>query len=69
MAWKAPLGSRIHAILRVSYLSEHPSVMCPGHTPVPGIHVLLNLGKQDVDGRDKPGHDGVMRISPTPRLP
>jgi hypothetical protein len=23
---------------------------------VPGIHVLRN---QDVDGRDKPGHDGV----------
>ncbi len=24
---------------------------------VPGIHVLLMWGK-DVDGRDKPGHDG-----------
>jgi len=24
----------------------------------PGIHVLL-LGKQAVDGRDEPGHDGV----------
>ena len=24
---------------------------------VPGIHVLLGA-KQDVDGRDKPGHDG-----------
>jgi hypothetical protein len=24
---------------------------------VPGIHVLL--GSKDVDGRDKPGHDGV----------
>jgi hypothetical protein len=24
---------------------------------VPGIHVLL-ASKQDVDGRDKPGHDG-----------
>jgi hypothetical protein len=23
---------------------------------VPGIHVF-NLGKKDVDGRDKPGHD------------
>jgi hypothetical protein len=25
---------------------------------VPGIHVLLPLHKKDVDGRDKPGHDG-----------
>ena len=25
---------------------------------VPGIHVLKYLGKQDVDGRVKPGHDG-----------
>jgi len=24
---------------------------------VPGIHVFECLGKQDVDGRDKPGHD------------
>ena len=24
---------------------------------VPGIHVLLYLAEQDVDGRDKPGHD------------
>ena len=27
---------------------------------VPGIHLLCGqIGKQDVDGRDKPGHDGV----------
>jgi hypothetical protein len=25
---------------------------------VPGIHVLQTCGKEDVDGRDKPGHDG-----------
>jgi hypothetical protein len=25
---------------------------------VPGIHVFSLLMKQDVDGRDKPGHDG-----------
>ena len=26
---------------------------------VPGIHVFLDLaGRRDVDGRDKPGHDG-----------
>ncbi len=24
---------------------------------VAGIHVLLEIGKKDVDGRDKPGHD------------
>jgi len=24
---------------------------------VPGIHVLKDLSAQDVDGRDKPGHD------------
>jgi hypothetical protein len=25
---------------------------------VPGIHVLLAMQIKDVDGRDKPGHDG-----------
>ena len=25
---------------------------------VPGIHVLMGSNKKDVDGRDKPGHDG-----------
>jgi hypothetical protein len=24
---------------------------------VPGIHVLLRAAREDVDGRDKPGHD------------
>jgi hypothetical protein len=24
---------------------------------VPGIHAFLFVAKQDVDGRDKPGHD------------
>jgi hypothetical protein len=28
---------------------------------VPGIHVFLRLNKQDVDGRDKPGHDGRVK--------
>jgi hypothetical protein len=28
---------------------------------VPGIHVLAELDKKDVDGRDKPGHDAVER--------
>jgi hypothetical protein len=25
---------------------------------MPGIHVFLRQENQDVDGRDKPGHDG-----------
>jgi hypothetical protein len=25
---------------------------------VPGIHALQQCGGEDVDGRDKPGHDG-----------
>ncbi len=25
---------------------------------VPGIHVFRRYNKKDVDGRDKPGHDG-----------
>jgi hypothetical protein len=28
---------------------------------VPGIHVFL-VAKQDVDGRDKPGHDEPWRV-------
>jgi hypothetical protein len=28
---------------------------------VPGIHVLLLFGLQDVDGRDKPGHDELVQ--------
>jgi hypothetical protein len=29
---------------------------------VPGIHVFLDVeGKEDVDGRDKPGHDDRAR--------
>jgi hypothetical protein len=32
------------------------SVVMPGL--VPGIHVFLWVRKKDVDGRDKPGHDG-----------
>jgi hypothetical protein len=27
---------------------------------VPGIHAFLPNGGQDVDGRDKPGHDDVV---------
>jgi len=37
---------------------------------VPGIHEFLSVEKEDVDGRDKPGHDGkrefnfVISVSP-----
>jgi hypothetical protein len=34
-----------------------PSIVMPGF--VPGIHVLATAPIKDVDGRDKPGHDGV----------
>jgi hypothetical protein len=27
-------------------------------TKAPGIHVVSSGSEQDVDGRDKPGHDG-----------
>src|SRR5258705_2443480 len=33
---------------------------------VPGIHVFHRLLKRDVDGRDKPGHDGVWLCSSNP---
>ena len=48
---------------------EALSVM-PGHSAsqtrvkrasVPGIHVLLERGGKDVDGRNKSGHDGECR--------
>ncbi|MEH2671051.1 hypothetical protein DXU07_17125 [Bradyrhizobium elkanii] len=26
---------------------------------VPGIHVFVSTQRKDVDGRDKPGHDGA----------
>jgi hypothetical protein len=34
---------------------------------VPGIHVLLQRDKKDVDGRDKPGHDERAALSVRPR--
>jgi len=36
-------------------VSHRPLNVMPGL--VPGIHVFLSSQKQDVDGRDKPGHD------------
>jgi hypothetical protein len=37
------------------YAIERHHIVMPGL--VPGIHVLLADPKEDVDGRDKPGHD------------
>ena len=38
------------------FVAKHYLVM---PVPVPGIHDLL-LARKEVDGRDKPGHDGDM---------
>jgi hypothetical protein len=39
-----------------------PALVMPGL--VPGIHVFLpQQQKQDVDGRDEPGHDGAGPIA------
>jgi hypothetical protein len=29
---------------------------------VPGIHIFVSASKEDVDGRDKPGHDDEWRV-------
>jgi hypothetical protein len=29
---------------------------------VPGIHVFQSSDKQDVDGRDEPGHDKTVKL-------
>jgi hypothetical protein len=31
---------------------------------VPGIHVFLSCETKDVDGRDEPGHDGLLKPKP-----
>jgi len=38
----------------------HRPYVMPGL--VPGIHVFDRQVKQDVDGRDEPGHDGVNSV-------
>ena len=48
---------------------HHFNVVMPGHSrsknrvaslaSLPGIHALLFRQPKDVDGRDKPGHDGM----------
>jgi hypothetical protein len=35
---------------------------------VPGIHVFVPSSKKDVDGRDKPGHDGKYQADRAGRL-
>jgi hypothetical protein len=34
----------------------------------PGIHVFRAAWKQDVDGRDKPGHDELLMLDPSDRF-
>ncbi len=41
--------------LMTVYDMLHPTPSCPGL--VPGIHVFPSLKRQDVDGRNKSGHD------------
>jgi hypothetical protein len=36
---------------------------------VPGIHVLSAQEKEDVDGRDKPGHDDFRNFSTNGAMP
>ena len=42
-------------------IAPHIYAVMPGL--VPGIHVFL-VEIQDVDGRDKPGHDEIERFAP-----
>jgi hypothetical protein len=30
---------------------------------VPGIHVFASISQEDVDGRDKPGHDEIKQCA------
>jgi hypothetical protein len=43
--------------IRASAPRGFASIVMPGL--VPGIHVFNARDAKDVDGRDKPGHDGV----------
>jgi hypothetical protein len=55
----APRGSQNKAGIRNAAMflnSVRPGL-------VPGIHVLLNGNKKDVDGRVKPGHDDDERAT------
>jgi hypothetical protein len=40
-------------------MARDPIFASPG--PVPGARANMHQGEQDVDGRDKPGHDGKKR--------
>jgi hypothetical protein len=59
MQYRADEKIRFFSSLLVHFaagLHHDLSAVMPGL--VPGIHVLLGK-KKDVDGRDKPGHDGL----------
>jgi D-alanyl-D-alanine dipeptidase len=62
-------GARANRALP-SYPPICPFLVMPGL--VPGIHVFNKFAaKQDVDGRNKSGHDGLLwrRLEPENRLP
>jgi hypothetical protein len=48
-------SSKVAGTLRDTKKADIPSSVMPGL--VPGIHAF-RIGKKDVDGRVKPGHDG-----------
>jgi len=60
-----PMPTRVRASRRMRSRAEEGACYLQGRKHVfvmpglgPGIHVLLSLCAKDVDGRDKPGHDG-----------
>jgi hypothetical protein len=62
-------------LMRYNHLStvmpaqRHPAAYAAGNPVFAGIHVFLPcFGKQDVDGRDKPGHDSG-RVDTTRNAP
>jgi hypothetical protein len=60
--------TRLRTTIEVAQLAREGrglSSVMPGF--MPGIHVFAN--KQDVDGRDKPGHDDRLQVQQIRRLP
>jgi hypothetical protein len=48
-------GALFETALRASFYAVMPGL-------VPGIHVFAACRKEDVDGRVKPGHDGIRLV-------
>ena len=55
------MSGRIDASKRIAAIN---AIVMPGF--MPGIHVFIASNKQDVDGRDKPGHDGCVSFIAPP---